>query len=322
MPPSSPPSGRSSADEIVPETLFLSTIPGASPSKWVDRFTSRERRVQLVKHDVGGQVAFLAPGPDGSAPRGLPQLGYLRWRLDSTAEALLASGGVDPADVHVVRFYEEDPVVCVGQDHLLAAWDAAADGPVPCSELDPDERMDPARFAPEPPIDGLDAPEIPGAGERMAVEIVATGAGHVVLPASVARMFGRKDVVVLPLERRGGAAEASDGHPGWGVGLAWLRAVDSQLVQDFVGAAKGRRPGSSRNDHLQASTAAPQGGASSAGASRSGKATTAGRDGTATKGTKGASGAGSKNSKGGSKGAARGSKGSQGSKGGRGGKRR
>ncbi|MFB9072885.1 hypothetical protein ACFFX0_17435 [Citricoccus parietis] len=83
--------------------------------------------------------------------------------------------------------------------------------------------------------------------------------------------------------------------------------MDSQLVQDFVGAAKGRRPGSSRNDHLQASTAAPQGGA------------------TATKGAKGATGAGSKSSKGGSKGAAKGSKGSKGSpgsKGGRGGKRR
>ncbi|NUL47721.1 LysR family transcriptional regulator substrate-binding protein [Cellulosimicrobium funkei] len=228
----------------VPETLFLSTIPGASPSKWVERFTSRERRVQLVNHDVGAQVAFLAPGPGGSAPRGLPQLGYLRWRLDSSPEQLLTAAGVDPGDVHVVRFYEEDPVVCVGQDHLLAAWDVEADGPVPASELDPAELMDPARFAPEPPADPLDAPEVPGTDERMAVEIVATGAGHVVLPASVARMFGRKDVVVLPVAR-------DDAHPGWAVGLAWLRAVDSQLVQDFIGAAKGRRPGSSRNDHLR-----------------------------------------------------------------------
>lgn len=228
----------------VPDTLFLSTVPGASPSKWVERFTSRERRVQLVNHDVGAQVAFLTPGPGGSAPRGLPQLGYLRWRLDSTPEALLAAAGVDPEDVHVVRFYEEEPVVCVGQDHLLAAWDPAADGPVPGAELDPAELMDPERFAPEPPADPLDAPEVPGSGERMAVEIVAGGAGHVVLPASVARMFGRKDVVVLPLAR-------DADHPGWGVGLAWLRAVDSQLVQDFIGAAKGRRPGSSRNDHLR-----------------------------------------------------------------------
>lgn len=224
----------------VPQTLLLSTIPGASPSKWVDRFTTRERGVRLVNHDVGAQLAFLAPGPEGSAPRGLPQVGYLRWRLDSTPDELLRTAGVDPQDVHVVRFYEEDPVVCVGQDHLLAAWDVAVDGPVPLSELDPQEAMEPDRFAPEPPVDPLDAPEVPGSGERMAVEIVATGAGHVVLPASVARMFGRRDVVVLPLQRD---AE----YPGWGVGLAWLRAVDSPLVQDFIGVAKGRRPGSSRS---------------------------------------------------------------------------
>lgn len=229
---------------MIPETLFLSTIPGASPSKWVDRFTSRERQVNLVNHDVGAQVAFLAPGPGGSAPRGLPQLGYLRWRLDSSPEALLQASAVDPDDVHVVRVYEEEPVVCVGEDHLLAAWDVEADGPVPAAELDPEELMDPERFAPEPPSDPLEPPEIPGFGERTAVEIVATGAGHVVLPASVARMFGRKDVVVLPLAR-------DTAHPGWGVGLAWLRTVDSQLVQDFIGAAKGRRPGSSRNDHLR-----------------------------------------------------------------------
>ncbi|MDI3329843.1 MAG: LysR family transcriptional regulator substrate-binding protein [Micrococcus sp.] len=229
----------------VPETLFLSTIPGASPSKWVDRFTSRERRVQLVNHDVGAQLAFLAPGPEDSAPRGLPQLGYLRWPLDSGPEALLRAGGIDPEDVHVVRFYEEEPVVCVGKDHLLAAWDPETDGPVPVEELDPEGLMDPARFAPAPPADPLDAPEVPGSGERMAVEIVASGAGHTVLPASVARMFGRKDVIVLPLS----------GHPGWGVGLAWLKAVDSQLVQDFVGAAKGRRPGSSRNE--RGTSAAP-----------------------------------------------------------------
>jgi hypothetical protein len=235
--------------QAVPETLFLSTIPGASPSKWVDRFTSRERRVQLVNHDVGAQLAFLAPGPEGSAPRGLPQLGYLRWSLDSGPEALLRSGGIDPQDVHVVRFYEEDPVVCVGRDHLLAAWDPETDGPVPVDELDPEGLMDPARFAPEPPTDPLDAPEVPGSGERMAVEIVASGSGHTVLPASVARMFGRKDVIVLPLS----------GHPGWGVGLAWLKTADSQLVQDFVGAAKGRRPGSSRNERGQSASGSASG---------------------------------------------------------------
>ncbi|RUQ28698.1 hypothetical protein D8M33_04550, partial [Micrococcus sp. HSID17245] len=112
-------------------------------------------------------------------------------------------------------------------------------------------------------------------------------AGHVVLPMSVARMFGRKDVIVLPLastlddtvglsradreaadtrsaladgearaEAEAGAAvegpdptgQADDEarHPGWDVVLAWLKAADSELVQAFVGVARGRRGASSR----------------------------------------------------------------------------
>lgn len=169
-------------------------------------------------------------------------VGYLRWPLDSTLQEHLQAGGIDPDTVHVVQFYVESPVVCVGKDHLLAAWDVETDGPVPASELDPEELMDPARFAPPLPEDPLDTPETPGSGERMAVEIVATGVGHTVLPASVARQFGRKDVVVLPMVQD----DAPQGHPGWQVGLAWLRELDSPLIQDFVGAAKGRRPGSSR----------------------------------------------------------------------------
>lgn len=225
-----------------PQTLFLSTIPGATPSKWVERFTSRERRVQLVHHDDAAQLLFLAPPEAAAGHRGLPQLGYLRWRRDSSPEELLSAGGVRPEDVHVVRFYEELPVVCVGRDHLLAAWNPETDGPVPLSELDPEQLMDPARFAPPMPQDPLDPPEVPGTGERTALEIVASGAGHTVLPASVARQFSRKDVVVLELEH----GEGPQAHPGWQIGLAWLKDVDSQLVQDFIGAAKGRRPGSSR----------------------------------------------------------------------------
>lgn len=233
---------RTEVDVVVPETLFLTTIPGATPSKWVERFTSRERRAQQLHHDDAAQLVLLAPGEEGTGVHGLPMVGYVRWRQDTTPQEHLRKGGIDPETVHVVAFYEEAPVVCVGKEHLLAAWDPEADGPMPLGELDPQELMDPARFAPEAPTDPLEVPETPGTGERMALEIVASGVGHTVLPASVARQFGRKDVVVLPVLQGG----APDGHPGWQVGLAWLRAVDSPLIQDFVGAAKGRRPGSSR----------------------------------------------------------------------------
>lgn len=324
--------GKARFDAPPPETLFLATVPGATPSKWVDRFTSRERVVQLVNHDEHQQAWHLQHDEHGFPLHPLPQLGYVRWRRDRAVEDVLREAGVDPRRVHVVRAYSELPVVCVGKEHLLAAWDVEADGPVPWSELDPAEAMDPARFALEPPapdafvrenvespgafvrenvdssdggatagitgppaaqgdtpapvLNPLDAPETPGTGERMALEIVASGAGHVVLPQSVARMFGRKDVVVLPLassldevvgisraereamamaaelaaEEAGMEPQRADElfgvtgehapddarHPGWDVGLAWLKESDSELVQAFVGVSRGRRSGSSR----------------------------------------------------------------------------
>lgn len=306
-------------------------MPGATPSKWVERFTSRERVVQLVNHDESQQCDHLRHDEHGFPLHPLPQLGYVRWRRDRSVEDVLGEAGVDPRRVHVVRVYSELPVVCVGREHLLAAWDVETDGPVPTAELDPAEAMDPATFAPTPAPapdsapgvfvresvesqgafvresvesgdDGthrtsvsppassapnpMDAPETPGAGERMALEIVASGVGHVVLPQSVARMFGRKDVVVLPLESSldevvgmsraereavataaelaaeeagmeparanepfgvtGDHADGDDRHPGWDVGLAWLKESDSALVQGFVGVSRGRRSGSSR----------------------------------------------------------------------------
>lgn len=220
------------------ETLFLTTIPGATPSKWVKRFNSRQRgqQVQLVNQDEKSQTLFLQPGPDGAEPRHLPQLGYLRWSRDSTWQELLADHGINHDDVHLIRLYEEEPVIVVSEDHLLAAWDVDTDGPVTAQALEGEGFMDPAEYGSPAVEDPLDEPEFIGGGERMAVEIVASGVGYTLLPASVARMYGRKDVVVLP----------TDIHPGWEVGLSWRRAADSDLIQDFIGVTKGRRPGSHR----------------------------------------------------------------------------
>lgn len=232
------------AHDTVAETLFIVTVPGATPSKWVERFTSRHRAVQLVNQDEAAQVAHLRPVAEGELPRGIPQLGYVRWRLDASSSEVLTAAGIEPEQVHVVTLYQEQPVVCVGRDHVLAAWDSDVDGPLPAAELEAldDAQVDPRDFAPvvAPDADPLDVPEQPGAGERMALEIVASGAGYTVLPASVARMFGRRDLVTLPLE-------PSAAHPGWQVALAWRRELDSELVQDFIGVARGRRPSSSRS---------------------------------------------------------------------------
>lgn len=214
------------------ETLFLSTIPGATPSKWVHRFKARGSEVTLVTQDEHSQTLFLQPD---DPPRYLPQLGYLRWRADQTWQELVAAHGLDPEDIHLVRLYDESPVIMVSKDHLLAAW-TEDDGDVSTDDLEGETFWNPQDYASEPVPDPLDTPEEVAAGERMAIQLVATGSGYTLLPASVARMFGQKDVLVLPTNM----------HPGWEVGLAWRRAADSDMIQDFIGVTKGRRPRSSR----------------------------------------------------------------------------
>lgn len=214
------------------ETLFLSTIPGATPSKWVQRYTSRGSAVQLVPQDEQSQTLFLQPH---DPPRHLPQLGYLRWRADQTWQELVTDKSFDPEQIHLVRLYEEIPVIVVSKDHLLAAW-TDDDGLVSADDVAGETFWDPADYASEPVTDPLDVPEQVGAGERMAIQLAATGSGYTLLPASVARMFGQKDVITLPTAL----------HPGWEVGLAWRKAADSDLIQDFIGVTKGRRPRSSR----------------------------------------------------------------------------
>ena len=65
---------------------------------------------------------------------------------------------------------------------------------------------------------------------------VAAGTGVVVVPASVARLFRRKDVVTRPVTDLATTQ----------VGLAWLVRRDGEDTQAFVGVAKGRTPRSTR----------------------------------------------------------------------------
>ena len=69
----------------------------------------------------------------------------------------------------------------------------------------------------------------------------ASGLGH-----ATARRLADAGAAVVdgPDPERHGDDDAR--HPGWDVALAWLKAADSELVQAFVGVARGRRGASSR----------------------------------------------------------------------------
>jgi len=71
---------------------------------------------------------------------------------------------------------------------------------------------------------------------KQAVDLVATGAGIVILPKSVARLHNRKDVTHRPVT---GVAESQ-------VGLAWMTDATDSRIEKFIGIVRGRTERSSR----------------------------------------------------------------------------
>jgi DNA-binding transcriptional LysR family regulator len=118
------------------------------------------------------------------------------------------------AGLHHIPLYRETPVVVVGHEHPVAAYDE-----IPLDDLR-DELL-------------LDDPELTN---RLKVETVAAGTGIVILPMSVARANHRKDVVAVPVI----------GLPESQVGLVWQRDDEDPLVETFVGIVRGRTERSSR----------------------------------------------------------------------------
>lgn len=242
------------------EVLRLGAIPGATPDKWAARWHARfpEVRLQVEYFDDAGQLERLRVGT--------ADVGYLRLPEGEDLDAVVA----DPETFHRVLLYREDPVVCASREH----WIAAAEESVTADDIAGEPLVNPADMV--DPADGdVHAPQS-GAqlarAERLAMEVVASGAGLLILPNSVARMLSRKDVVIRRIEDR----------PGDAVGLCWLRSADDEAVQEFIGVARGRRAGSDRSAGVaeasgrSAKSAKSQKSGASGSSGRSGRATPAG----------------------------------------------
>lgn len=117
--------------------------------------------------------------------------------------------------LHLVPLWTERPAVVMGGEHVLSLLDELGEEDLA------DETEIPAAHADD-------------AAERIAV--AATGAGITRVPLSLARLHHRKDAVWRPLR---------DGEP-TRIALAWPRAADDPLRQEFVGVVRGRTARSSR----------------------------------------------------------------------------
>jgi DNA-binding transcriptional LysR family regulator len=180
--------------------------PGKWVSIWNERFPRRQLDLELMQpvRELDTQLAVLREGAADVAFVRLP---------------LVAAGETPerPADIHLIKLYEELPYVVAPKDHALEAADA-----VTAPDLAGETR--------HPFDDDIE----------MTIEVVAANVGVVVVPQSLARLYARKDVVARPVAD----------EPGWRVGIAWRADAPAEvqpLIDDFVGVVRGRTANSSRS---------------------------------------------------------------------------
>ena len=193
----------------MPPLLRVAFVTGTTPDKWARAWRDQRRgRLELVPVTEADQEAVVR--------RGEVDMAFVRLPLDTD-------------DLHVVRLYDEVPVVVAGRDHLVAA----ADGTVTLDDLVDEQLVLPHRSGWRPRAEQLDWPPMT---EQEAIETVAAGTGVALVPMSVARLHHRKDVV---------HREVADLAPTT-VALVWLRERDDETTQAFVGVVRGRTAHSSR----------------------------------------------------------------------------
>ncbi len=195
----------------------LAYAPGVTPGKWAGVWAERVREVplRLIQMPAAEIVPLLRDG-------GL--------------EAAFVRLPVDREALHVIPLYLETTVVVVPKDHAVAAVEE-----VELADLADEDVLE--------PLDEVlvwdDRPGQPAFtrphSTAEAVELVASGAGVLPLPQSLARLHHRKDLTYRTV------TDAPQSQ----IGLAWLEAETSDLMEELIGIVRGRTPNSSRGRTAQ-----------------------------------------------------------------------
>jgi DNA-binding transcriptional LysR family regulator len=195
-----------------PASFRLAYVPGITPTKWVRTWNERLPRVRLELIPVtAAEAADVVRA--GGADAGLVRLPF------------------DRAELMAIPLYIETTVVVVPKDHVVTAAEE-----VTVADLADD-------FILHPLDDILGWDELPGepAFERptttaAAIELVAAGAGLLVVPQSLARLHHRKDLTYRPV------TDAPESQ----VALTWPEAEYSDLTEQLIGIVRGRSVNSTR----------------------------------------------------------------------------
>jgi DNA-binding transcriptional LysR family regulator len=203
-------------------TFRLVVVPGVVVDRWSRVWSQRVPAValELVPAEAAEATALLAAQADAGLVR-LP---------------------VDRTRYEAIPLYTEATVVVFPRDHLLAA---AADATLA-------DLADETLLSPRDEV--LDWTGVPGwtdvrerpADTATAVELVAAGGGLLVVPQSLARLHHRRDL----------AYRTVHDAPTSTVGLAWAGDRYTDLVEQMIGAVRGRTANSTRG-LTPGATAAP-----------------------------------------------------------------
>jgi len=217
--------------------MRLLLVPGTSPDRWARVWRERlpddplevvhagasDAVDAVLRGDVDAAVLRLPPPGVEVPPSGLP-----------TTTPSTATGWA------VVPLWTEQSVVVVRKDHVLTVV-----GEVDVPDLAGETLLVPGDdvLGWQPPgVEVLDVPDVP-----TAADLVANGAGVLLVPHSLARLH----------DRRGTAVRVVPDAPGSPVVLVWRTDAEHQHVQELVGIVRGRTAGSSRGSSTQAPAPSP-----------------------------------------------------------------
>ncbi|WP_166804568.1 LysR family substrate-binding domain-containing protein [Cryobacterium algoritolerans] len=205
-------------------TFSIAFVAGVTPTKWTRIWAERrpDQPLEVFRTDPAEQDQVLR---------------------DGRAQVSLVRLPVDETDLSLIALYREIPVVVAAKDHFIADQDSVLVADLADEHLlqDPDAVPEWRAVATEV-RDGTRRalPKMRDLDEAM--EQVAAGVGILIVPHSIARLHGRKDVVSRPVED---VAESQ-------VSLAWLASETTEDVEEFIGIVRGRTRDSSRIDSLPA----------------------------------------------------------------------
>lgn len=189
--------------------LEIGYVPGVQPDKWLERWRERRPDVPVTAHRTGDPRADLAAAP---GDRGHDVI-FFREPADAPRSA--------PPGLLRIPLYTETMAVLAPKDHAIAAYDSLS-----LADLEGERWLE--------PVDAVTAsPDEVSA----AVDLVAAGAGLLVLPMPYARSLSRRDVIERPLH----------GVPATRMGVAWSpRREGEEMIEEFVGIVRGRTASTSR----------------------------------------------------------------------------